>query len=276
MIHITKLTLLTKLEFMKHLTLFVLLVFCSGYNLFGQTIDEDLMMDNDVPGYIITQRGDTIKGKVKVANRAKNQVRVKFTPQSKFKSTTYKAKDKDLLGYGYQTIENNGSQQKVYKYRHFLVKDADQPPVPFSSSTVFMEIKAMGSVSLFSYYVESNTQVESTYLHYYFMEAKYSKNTNDIRQRKVLREDFERTVESFTEDCPAIRNKIGSAYDYSNLDRIIIEYNSCQTEKIEGGCGECAIEAERKRQAAERLKKEREQEQKLEQFKSSNRDNDRN
>ena len=243
---------------MKHLTLFVLLVFYSGYSL-AQTIDEDSMIDNDVPGYIIMTNGDSISGKIKVSTRSKNQVRVKFTPESSFKSTTYKAKDKTLLRYGYQTIQNSGSIQKVYKYRHFALKEADQPPVPFSSSTVFMEIKAKGSVSLFSYYVESNTQVESTYLHYYFIESKYSENTDEIRRRKVLREDFERTAESFTEDCPAIRNKIGSAYDYSNLDRIVLEYNACQKEKIfDKRCNECAIEAERKRQEAERLRKERE------------------
>lgn len=246
-----------------------MLVFYASYSLFAQTIGEDLMIDKDVPGYIIKINGDTIRGKVKVTNRAKNQVRVKFTPQSSFKSSTYKARDNKLLGYGYQTIENSGSLQKVYKYRHFLVKEADQPPVAFSSSIVFMEVKAMGSVSLYSYYVESNAQVENTYLHYYFMEAKYSENTDEVRQRKVLREHFERIAESFTEDCPGIRNKIGSAYGYANLDRIIIEYNSCQTVIIDGGCGDCEIEAERNRQEAARLKKEREKQQELEQFKSS-------
>lgn len=248
-----------------------MLVFYTGYSLFAQTIDEDAMINKDVPGYIITENGDTIEGKVKVANRAKNQVRVKFTPQSSFKSSTYKAKDKELLGYGYQTIENSYSKQKVYRYRHFLVKEADQPPVPFSSSTVFMEAKATGSVNLYSYYVESNTQVESTYLHYYFMEAKYSENTDEMRQRKVLRGDFERIAESFTEDCPGIRNKIGSAYGYANLDRIIIEYNNCQIEIDEEikACNECAIEAERKRQAAEKLRQEREVQEIEQVFKSS-------
>lgn len=261
---------------MKHITLFVLFVFYSGYGLLAQTIDEDLMIDNDVPGYVIMANGDSISGKVKVSSRSKNQVRVKFTPQSSFKSITYKAKDKELKGYGYQTIENNDSPQKVYYYRHFALKEADQPPVPFSSSTVFMEIKAKGSVNLYSYYVESNTQVESTYLHYYFMESKFSDKTDEIRRRKVLREDFERTTESFTEDCPAVRNLIGNAYDYSNLDRIVSEYNACQKEIIKKKiCGECAIEAERKRQEAERLRKEREerlrkeQETELIQFKSS-------
>jgi hypothetical protein len=229
---------------MKHLVLFLLFVFCSTYALFAQEIDEDFMINKDVPGYIIMTNNDTILGKVKIATRSKNQVRVKFTPQNSFKTKTYKAKDKKLLGYGYTTQQNNDTKQIVFRNRDFLLKEADQPPVPFSSNTVFMEIKATGQVNLYSYYVESNTQVASTYLHYYFMDAKYSDNTEETRERKVMREDFERITESFTEDCPIIRNKINIAYDYSNLDRIVAEYNNCQNKKNLGGtdCSKCEDE----------------------------------
>lgn len=245
---------------MKYLVLFVLFVFCSGSSLFAQEIDEDFMIDKDVPGYIIMNNGDTITGKIKVSTRSKNQVRVKFTPKDSFKSKTYKAKDKNILGYGYTTQENNYTDHVVYRNRDFKLKEADQPPVPFSSHIVFMEIKAVGEVNLYSYYVESNTQVASTYLHYYFMETKFSENTNEIRKRKVLREDFERTVESFTESCPAVRNLIGNAYDYSNLDRIVVEYNNCRTKTVLGGteCGKCEDEYRENLRKIEEAKKQRE------------------
>ena len=253
---------------MKCLTLLVLLIFCSSYGLFAQEIDEDFMIDKAVPGYIIMNNNDTILGKVKVSSRSKNQVRVKFTKQSSFKEKTYKAKDKKLLGYGYTTQENNDTEQVVYRKRNFRLKKADQPPVPFSSNIVFMEAKAIGQVNLYSYYVESNTQVTSTYLHYYFMEAKYSENTEEIRERKVMREDFERITESFTEDCPVIRNKISIAYDYSNLDRIVVEYNNCQQKKKIGldGCNTCLEEQLRNQRKLEELKKQK----KLEDAKNAN------
>ena len=252
---------------MKYLFLFVLLVFCSGYSLFAQEIDEDFMIDKDVPGYIIMNNNDTIQGKIKVSTRSKNQVRVKFTPQSSFKTKTYKAKDKTLLGYGYTTQENNGANQIVYRNRDFKIKEADQPPIPFSSHTVFMEAKAVGEVNLYSYYVESNTQVASTYLHYYFMESKFSDKTNELRKRKVLREDFERTVESFTESCPPVRNLIGNAYDYSNLDRIVIAYNNCKNKEILGGseCNKC----EKEQREKDRKRKELERQKQLEEAKNS-------
>lgn len=254
---------------MKYIALFIFLI--SSSSLFAQEIDEDHMIDKDVPGYIIMTNNDTLQGKVKVSSRSKNQVRVKFTQQSSVKSRTYKAKDKKLIGYGYTTQENNDTRQIVYRKRDFRLKQADQPPVPFSSDIVFMEVKASGQVNLYSYYVESNTQVSSTYLHYYFMDSKYSDNTDEVRKRKVMREDFERITESFTEDCPVIRNKISISYDYSNLDRIVAEYNNCQNRKTIGkdGCNTCLEEQLESKRKLEELKRQ----QKLEEAKSATSDN---
>ena len=131
---------------MKHLLLFFLLS-CS-VNLFAQEIDEDFMIDREISGYIVHQTGDTTFGKTLVSTRTKNQVRVKFRADGAKKLTTYKAKNKELLAYGWIIEQKFQSCQSGYG-RYFKLKQADQPPVPFSSSTVFMECKAEGTVNLF-------------------------------------------------------------------------------------------------------------------------------
>jgi len=217
---------------MKHI-LVLALIFCGYYGLEAQDINEDFMIHKSVPGYILTSKGDTVKGRIKVQTRSRNQVKVKFTKEGSKKSKSYKPKD--ILGYGYQTFHNNHTIQKVKRDRHFLSKMADQPPVPFSSKFVFMEVKASGKAILYSFYKQNNSNVESTYTHYYFLEFE-----DQSRLRKITKDDFDWSVPAFLEDCPKLANLIGTQLDFSKLDEIVKIYNNCEY-YIES-CDECEIE----------------------------------
>ncbi len=229
---------------MNHILIMTFLFF--ALTMQAQDIDEDVMINKSVPGYIIKESGDTIKGRVKVQTRSRNQVKVKFIAEGTFKEKSYKPKH--LLGYGYQTRENNYSKQKVERYRHFLKKEADQPPVPFSSKLVFMEVKAQGKAILYSFYKQSNSQVESSYIHYYFLEF-----ADGSRERKITKDDFDWAVPAFLEDCPKISNLIGTRLGYSKLEEIVRIYNNCDNYKIDE-CGECEIEKQKQKQANEAAK----------------------
>ncbi len=208
-----------------------LFTFCC-LSLQAQDIDEDVNIGKSVPGYIITNDGDTIEGRVKVQTRSKNQVKVKFTKAGDGqKQKSYKPKN--ALGYGYLTEENNQSPQRVDKWRHFLRKKSDQPAIPFGSTNVFMEVKATGKARLYSFYKQNNGQVEYTYLHYYFLEFE-----DGSRERKISQNDFDWAVPAFLEDCSRIRNLIES-HGYSKLEEIVSDYNKCTSYKIdkpECGC----------------------------------------
>lgn len=237
--------------------LLTILVFCSSVSLFAQEIGEDVMINQSVLGYIVGNKQDTTWGRVVIATRTKNQVKVKFTPQNDLKAMNIKSKDEDIIAYGFRTKQNNGATQTVDRWRHYVRREADQPPMPFTTKDVFMEVKAAGSVNLYSYYVESNTQVDNSYLHYYFMEAKYSKDSDEKRTRKVTKENFELMTSSFTEDCQKVQNMIGSAYDYSNLAIIVENYNECETARLLAKkCEECKEEAARKEKERVRLEQE--------------------
>lgn len=214
-------------------TLILLFIF-SSFSMIAQDIDEDVMINKSVPGYIITNIGDTINGRVKVQNRAKNQVKVKFTKEGTRKEKSYKPKD--IKGYGYQTFHNNNATQKVRRDRHFLKKTADQPPVPFSSKNVFMEVKAQGKAILYSFYKQNNSNVESTYTHYYFLEFQ-----DGSRERKITKDDFDWAVPAFLEDCPKISNLISTQLGYSKLEQIVNIYNNCENYSLDD-CDECALE----------------------------------
>ncbi len=186
--------------------------------IFAQNIGEDILINKTVTGYILLENGDTLNGKIKVSNRAKNQVRVKFT-NSDGKSTTYKAKKNKLKGYGFET--KLGRDATNTKWRHFKLRKVDQPPMIFASSTVFIEIKATGALNLFNFYVETNTQTNSPYKHYYFMEGL------GFSFQKISRENFDKITTQLGKNCSKIRRTSGqlSFYDF---DRIVTFYNQCQ------------------------------------------------
>ena len=179
---------------------YILLMFfvISAFSVKAQKFDEDKKIDQLVPGYVILEQGDSVKGKIKVQTRSKNQVRVKFTDKEG-KKFTYKPKE--ILGYGYQTVVNNDSRQVVYYWRHFHQKKADMAPVPFGSKTVFMEVKAYGKAILYSYYVQRNEEVAMTYMHFYYL-----KFEDGSRERMITQDDFDWAVPAFLEDCKKNRN----------------------------------------------------------------------
>lgn len=206
-------------------------------------IDEDVMFNQSVPGYIITEEGDTIKGRVKVNTRAKNQVKVRFSPPE---GRSKKYTPKDILGYGYQTVENSHSAYRVPRWRHFLRRTSDQPPIPFSSTNVFMEVKASGKAMLYSFYKQNNAEVSSKYQHYYFLEFK-----DGTRERKITQDDFDWAVPAFLEDCPRITNLVGSSLGYADLEEVVDIYNNCSEYQIQAPDCDCDAETTTKGDGAD-------------------------
>jgi hypothetical protein len=238
---------------MRYLTLvFLTISSLSSLTLQAQSFDEDVNLHQEVPGYIINNDGDTIIGKIKVQTRSKNQAKVKFISKTG-KSKTYKPKH--LIGYGYQTKQNNNSEKSiVYRDRHFLRKEADRPPVPFSSKTVFMEVKASGKAILYSYYVQNNENVDNKYIHYYYLKFK-----DGTRERKITQDNFDWSVPAFLEDCKKIAGLVSTRMVFANLEELVKIYNNCEY----GGIKDCDV-------CTEEIQNEQEKAQKAHADKNSN------
>ena len=148
---------------MKHLLLFILLS-CS-VNLFAQKVTEETRLKGEeISDYIVFANGDTLKGKIKVSTRVKNQVQVKFKTDKNKQFKVYKAKKKQIIAYGFkaQAIAHSVDRKSGWMYdiwTHFKQREADQSPTKFSSDMVFMECKVEREndkqLSLFCYYIKS-------------------------------------------------------------------------------------------------------------------------
>ncbi len=224
---------------------FLFLIYLFPALIIAQEIDEDIMLNKAVKGYIVFENQDTTWGRVKISTRANNQIKVNFLADSTHRWKTYKAKNEKVAAYGYVVRENVITPQIVNRWRHFKRRTVNQPPTPFSSSTVFMECKAAGEINLYSYYVLLPLYVETTYEHYYIIEQKFAVDAEEYRRRKITRDNFEKWIAAFSEDCKKVEEL--SAL-YSNFEKVIELYNECQMERVLGCCcHKCNCDEERER-----------------------------
>ncbi|MGB0861679.1 MAG: hypothetical protein ACPG19_04430 [Saprospiraceae bacterium] len=188
---------------------------------FAQKIDEDLLINENVIGYVLSNDGDTIHGEVKISTRIKNQIRVKFIDNAG-DVKTYRAKKGEIKGYGFQTVSNSSNTMK--KWRHFIVKKVKHAPAIFGSKTVFLEIKSTGDLMLYSLYIQRNTNRESPYQHSFYIEGAGFEFT------EVTSSNFDRVTDILGEECSKIRKSVGqlSFYDFG---RIVSYYNHCEEQK---------------------------------------------
>lgn len=204
---------------MKYFTIFAIM--SCAFSSFAQKIDEDLLINQNVIGYIVLNDGDTTHGHVKISARVKNQIRVKFTDETGA-IRIYRAKKGEIKGYGFQTVSNSSETMK--KWRHFTVKTVSQAPAIFGSKTVFLEAKSTGDLMLYSFYIQRNTDRESPYQHSFYMEGAGFEFT------EVTSRNFDRITDILGEECSKIRKSVGqlSFYDF---DRIVTFYNRCEEQK---------------------------------------------
>lgn len=201
-------------------------LFLSANITFGQN-DKRVQIGEYVQGFIVSNTKDTTHGLIKVENYELSEVRVLFKQRKKggkgfkrkkvFKST-------DLIAYSFKVSENNNSNQIVDRWVHYKRKVVDEPPRPFASRTVFLELKEVGTINLYLYFVRSNQGVK---LQRYFI----LEHSNSGETQKVTQKNFDVVVSEFVADCSQLANRVGRAdFTYYNLDRIIYTYNKCLVE----------------------------------------------
>ncbi len=190
------------------------------------------------PGYVITKKGDTLKGYLMLKNLINNQDKVWFyktkdTP----KKNAVKYKPKDLLAYkaGPRYYESHKFWPNVPTYvtnnargYHFILKVMDGP------------------LSLYKWYYES-TAVSDQRVNIDFENPSnihldlsfYEKDLNYVPLVKkengeviFLRSGFRKTMSKLLSDDPALADKIKNReYGKDDLETIVEEYNQWYKEK---------------------------------------------
>lgn len=158
------------------------------------------------PGYIITIKGDTLKGQIK------------FNPKN------------DLLLYDAITFQTNASDKK--SYRANKIKEYSFDGNVFVSrmidgKPVFVKRLSAGAVNLYEYKVEeffmNNIHVRVNY----YMEKLGDTEFMHIRESKFKKQ----LAEALSDDQDLIKDIQEKKYDYENIVDIFEQYNKNKEDK---------------------------------------------
>lgn len=143
--------------------------------------------------YIITAKGDTLRGQVKVfVNGVDKRVQV---TQSDKKRLTF----------------------NILQVRGFVLEEEKYRPVKFGETYVFMKLLKQGYLSLYAFQMNGNLNYDGRYL-----------LKMDGRGIEVPNLGFKRSMTRFLSECTELATQIEEGKrGYSDLDSIIDQFNAC-------------------------------------------------
>lgn len=165
-------------------------------------------------GYVVTNNGDTIHGKIQMLSPTLNEVKVKLIANNK--TQTFKAKEVQAYSFVVLTYKNKKHVAETITY---VRKTVEEAAIPFGSKNVLVEQQVKGEVSLYNHYVETRAG-QNAFKHSFYVE----KGTEMV---KVTRENFKKAVKNIVADYPELSARVGKkGYGYKYIAKIITEYNN--------------------------------------------------
>lgn len=150
-------------------------------------------LSTNAQDYLLTARGDTLKGQVKMlVNGYDKRVQV---IQADKKKTTY----------------------TIVQVRGFMIDQEYFQPVKLGETYVFMKLMKDGYLSLFAFQLDKQLTYEGRYL--------LKKHGVGMEVPNLA---FKKKMIAFLEDCPEVTNQIEQGqFKYHDLEAILDAYNLC-------------------------------------------------
>lgn len=143
--------------------------------------------------YLVTAKGDTLKGKVKMLVNGLDK-RVQVTQSDKKKQTF-----------------------TILQIRSFYLQGENYRPVKFADSYVFMKLLKQGYLSLYAFQMKGQLTYDGRYL-----------LKMDNQGMEVPNLGFKKGMARFLSECPELTTQIEDGNrGYKELDKIIDEFNTC-------------------------------------------------
>ncbi|RAV98605.1 hypothetical protein DQQ10_23000 [Pseudochryseolinea flava] len=145
--------------------------------------------------YVITVKGDSLAGKVKMFN---------FGVEKKVQVTTADKKKNNL---------------SLFQVKMVMFENEKYVPAKGPAGYTFMKVVREGFLSLLAFQLENQTGYDGRYLQ--------KKGGQGVEVPNLT---FKKTLRNFLEDCPSLSQRIEAGeFSRNDLDRIIDEYNQCIT-----------------------------------------------
>ena len=172
--------------------------------------------DGVFSGYVILDNDTKEKGLVIPGGAFDNQEGITF--RSGNDEIYYSTES--IKGYGFEEKVVNKNGLATEKWRHFERKTLDFAPVPDGSETVFVEVKALGKLDLFSIYIELKADVDDKVRQLYLAVDESGKTI------KINKISFMKRARIIFRDYPGLQSNLGKPrFRYQDMARMVNDYN---------------------------------------------------
>lgn len=114
-------------------------------------------------GYVITNNGEKLEGKIQMLSPSLNEIQVKFISQTNEK-TTFKAKE--VKEYAFKVEKwNKSTRNHIEEWIFYTRKTVERSPIAFRPTNVLIERQVGSTINLYHHFIEQNTTPEFPFVY---------------------------------------------------------------------------------------------------------------
>ena len=177
-------------------------------------------------GYVLLTNGEKITGNIEMLSPVMNQVKVKIKSSDNLNQKTFKSQE--VKEYAFQIEKwNHKTREYTKEWVRYTNREVERAATPFSSKKTLLLQKSTGTINYFSYYYQSNTDIDDPVKNVMYIE----KLNHKRGLTAISKENYKEVLQNMTYDFADLHAKIGtSQYGFKNIKKIISEYNTYMEE----------------------------------------------
>jgi len=173
-------------------------------------------------GYVITNSGEKLEGKIQMLSPTLNEVKVKFVATSG-KKTVFKAKE--VKEYSFKVQKWNKVERKhIDEWIVYTRKSVERSPIAFGPKEVLIERQVAGKINMYNHFIEQNSNRQSPFVRIIYVE----KNADKLVS--ITKSNYKKVLKEMTNEYPELQAKIGTrGHGFKHISKIISTYNTWMT-----------------------------------------------
>lgn len=170
-------------------------------------------------GYVITNSGEKLEGKIQMLSPSLNEVKVKFI-NNNGKKQVFKAKE--VKEYSFKVQKWNKTERKhIDEWIVYTRKAVERSPIAFGPKEVLIERQVGGSINMYNHFIEQNTNRQNPFVHVVYLE----KEANELVS--ITKKNYKKVLKEMTAEYPELQAKIGTrGHGFKHIAKIVSTYNA--------------------------------------------------
>lgn len=170
-------------------------------------------------GYVITNSGEKLEGKIQMLSPSLNEVKVKFI-NNIGKKKVFKAKE--VKEYSFKVQKWNKTERKhIDEWIVYTRKSVERSPIAFGPKNVLIERQEGGAINMYNHFIEQNSNRQNPFIHIVYLE----KEADELVS--ITKANYKKVLKEMTAEYPALQAKVGTrGHGFKHIAKIVSAYNA--------------------------------------------------